>query len=362
MKNRLDDILAKALEEKDVLEHDELKHLLTCEEPGELAALYRAAYRMKERHIGRKVSLRGLVEMSDLCVKDCYYCGIRRSNRAVPRFAMTRDEILRAVRLAREYGYSSIVLQSGERSDPAFVDFVEEIVREIKRIDDFGITLSCGEQSSETYRRWFAAGAHRYLLRIESSSRTLYRTLHPDDAMHDWETRRRCLDFIRDAGFQLGTGVMIALPRQTADDLASDLEFFREVDADMIGMGPYLPHHQTPLGREFPELDAEKTLETGLKMIAAARLYLRDVNIAATTALQTLSPADGRERGLLAGANVVMPNIGDTAYRRGYQLYENKPDLDENLPEIRRKLEASLQSIGETVAEGWGDSPHFASK
>ncbi len=359
---QLDKILNKALQDSSPLDREELGFLLDITDPGQLQKLYRAAYQMKERYIGRRVSLRGLIEISDYCVKDCLYCGIRKSNANVPRFAMTKAEILQAAELGREYGYSSLVLQSGERSDPAFVDFVEDAVRSIREIGDFGITLSCGEQTRETYQRWFDAGAHRYLLRIESSDREFYGTLHPADSLHDWDKRRHCLDLIRETGYQLGTGVMSGLPGQKTSHLVSDLEFFREVDADMIGMGPYLPHHETPMGKLITSFDPEKALETGLKMIAVTRLFLRDVNIASTTALQALSPADGRERGLLAGANVIMPNIGDIAYRRGYQLYENKPNIDENRLETRRKLEESIHAIGETIIHGWGDSPHFAAK
>ena len=211
-------------------------------------------------------------------------------------------------------------------------------------------------------RRWFDAGAHRYLLRIESSDPALYAKLHPAD--HSYAARVESLRLLRKTGYQVGTGVMVGLPGQTTANLVHDLEFFKSLDVDMIGMGPYIVHHDTPLGRQFPDAgsDAGRQLELGLKMIAVTRLHLRNVNIASTTALQALAP-NGRELGLLAGANVIMPNIGDLAYRKGYLLYENKPGTDENAGTAREKLERAVAAIGESIAYGeWGDSPHFAAR
>lgn len=340
---------------------EELEYLLTREEPEELEALYHAAYTVKLRWIDNRVRLRGLVEISNRCTKDCFYCGIRRSNRNVKRFAMSREEILDDARLAIRFRYGSIVLQGGERTDPANTEFIEETVRAIKALPEgnLGITLSLGEQPLETYQRWFRAGAHRYLLRIEASDPELYAKLHPAD--HSYDARVEALRNLRRAGFQVGTGVMIGLPYQTVRNLVHDIEFFRKLDVDMIGMGPYIVHHETPLGKQFPDFGSNpaRQLELGLKMIAVTRLQLKDVNIASTTALQALAP-DGRERGLLAGANVIMPNIGDISYRRGYLLYENKPGLDENAATVRENLERSIYSIGEEIAYGeWGDPLHF---
>jgi len=357
----LNEILARAVAGKEP-GRDELAFLLGLEAPAELDALYRAAYRVKLDCIDSKVRLRGLIEISDICRKNCFYCGIRSGNQKVERFEMSLDEIMDAARLAAEFRYGSVVLQAGERTDARWTEFVEEAVRNIKTIDGgrLGITLSLGEQSEETYRRWFAAGAHRYLLRIESSDPELYAKLHPPD--HRYAERIEALRALRRTGYQVGTGVMIGLPGQTVEHLVRDIEFFKSLDADMIGMGPYLVHHDTPLGRQFPECggDAARRLERGLAMIAVTRLCLRDVNIASTTALQALAP-DGRELGLLAGANVIMPNIGDLAYRKGYLLYDNKPGTDENAQTAREKLERAVAAIGESIAyDEWGDSRHFA--
>jgi biotin synthase len=263
--------------------------------------------------------------------------------------------------IARDCGYGNIVLQSGEVESEENTALVEEVLRRIGKCcaDGFGVTLSLGEQSDETYRRWREAGAHRYLLRIETSNPELYAKLHPEG--HSWHRRRECLRSLRRNGYQVGSGVMCGLPGQTLCDLAADIAFFSEEDLDMIGMGPYIPHADTPLGRDAawnPRIAAER-LDLALRMIAVVRLHLHDVNIAASTALHALAP-DGRERGLLAGANVIMPNVTDVKYRFDYRLYEGKPADDENSPGSREALERSVSAIGEKFL--WnvrGDSPHW---
>jgi len=343
-------------------DRQDLVHLLGLESETERNELYQQAYKVKLAEVGRKVYFRGIVEFSNVCTKNCYYCGIRRDNREVDRFTMTDDEVMECIQAAHLYRYGSVVLQSGERTDAAFVERVETLVRRIKEIGDgeLGITLSLGEQSIETLQRWFDAGAHRYLLRIESSNPDLYHSLHPDD--HDFRQRLDCIENLRTIGYQVGTGVMIGLPGQTLEDLANDILFFKDHDIDMIGMGPYIVHHNTPLADKMPDFDPARQLRLGLNMIAATRLFLRDVNIAATTALQALDPK-GREMGLQAGANIIMPNITHTRYRNGYQLYDNKPCLDENAGMCRFCLDKRIDTIGEEVGYGeWGDSPHFLKK
>ena len=364
---RLREILARAEARRGVLSEAELAFLLRLETPEELRMLFDAAYRVKLREVGNKVHLRGLIELGNRCVKNCLYCGIRRDNTRENRFTLTMDEVLAGAEQILAFGYGSLVLQAGERTDAGWVDFITEAVTKIKALGHgaLGITLSLGEQTEEVYRCWFEAGAHRYLLRIESSSPELYAKLHPADALHAFAPRLEALHALRRAGYQVGTGVMSGLPGQTAEELARDLLFFRDLDIDMIGMGPYLPHHATPLGKMVlaeGSYDPARQLAIGLKMIAAARLLLHDVNIASTTALQALAP-DGRERGLLAGANVMMPNVTATAYRSDYQLYDNKPGCDENAEASRAALERSVAAVGETVEYGtWGDSPHFRNR
>ena len=336
-----------------------LAELLSVRDPGQLAELYAAAYAIKRSEVTPTVYFRGLIEFSNLCSKDCLYCGIRRS-RPLHRYTMDPEEILDCARFAFENRYGSIVLQSGERRDQAFTELVAELLREITSESRGGlaITLSCGEQDEATYRRWHEAGAARYLLRIETSSRRLYGRLHPDD--HSYDERLRCLHSLREIGYQVGTGVMIGLPFQTIEELADDILFFYDHDIDMIGMGPYVPHHATPLGSDPAAAIAtdEERLELALKMIAVTRLVLADVNIASTTALQSLD-AQGRELGLQAGANVIMPNLTPVKYRGDYLLYDGKPCIDEDAAHCLGCLAKRIQSIGEEI--GWGksgDSPH----
>ena len=325
-----------------------------------LDSLTRRAYETKVLIWGRRVALRGLVEFSNVCEKNCLYCGIRRGNASVVRYRMDEGEILDAVAWAAENRYGSVVLQSGETAAEANTAFVERVLMRIRERfgDSLGVTLSLGEQSEETYRRWKDAGAHRYLLRIETSNPELYARIHP--ANHSWQARLQCLRTLKRLGFITGTGVMIGLPGQGIDDLARDVEFFRDEGVDMVGMGPYLVHPGTPLAEDpAARVDPKSLLELTLRMIAATRLTIPDANIAATTALQAIDP-EGREKGLLAGANVVMPNVTPLKYRGEYILYPNKPCIGEESELCRGCLERRVKSIGEEIAWGErGDPLHF---
>ncbi|MFU8780992.1 MAG: [FeFe] hydrogenase H-cluster radical SAM maturase HydE [Kiritimatiellia bacterium] len=325
-----------------------------------LSELYQQAYAIKTQCVGTKVYYRGLIEFSNICAKDCLYCGIRRSNDKVDRYDIPDDEIVEAARWAHQQRYGSIVLQGGERSTPAFTTRIENLLQRIHREtgNDLGITLSLGEQPRATYQRWLAAGAKRYLLRIETSNPTLYAAIHPPD--HNFEERVACLRTLQELGWQTGTGVMIGIPGQTTADLVQDIRFFQKMDIDMIGMGPYIPHDQTPLAQLTAHFDGTRQLQRALTMIALTRITLRDVNIAAATALQALDP-QGRERGLEVGANIIMPNLTETRYRTGYQLYNGKPCMDENAGMCRFCLAGRIASVGESIGYGeHGDAPHFA--
>ena len=359
----LDQIKYKSDNELD-LSSDELKYILEISDLEEMKKLFDISYKVKEKNIGRKVWFRGIIEFSNICKKDCYYCGIRKSNKTVERFTMKEEEILKGAKWAYDHNYGSVVLQSGERDDDNFIDFITSVLKKIKTLSngELGITLSLGEQTLETYKKWFNAGAHRYLLRIETTNKELYKKLHPPD--HDFEKRKECLYLLKQAGFQVGTGVMIGLPGQTTDDLINDILFFKELDVDMIGMGPYLVSENTPTAQLVEDFDSikERQYHLGLKMIAAVRLFLRDVNIASTTALQALKTY-GREMGLRAGANIIMPNVTDTFYRPNYQLYNDKPCVDENSDLCIDCLESRIVKIDEEIGFGeWGDSPHFIKK
>jgi len=349
---------------KDDFTKDDIVALFLLIDFVDIEKLFKAAYQIKLKHVGNTVWLRGLIELSNICTKDCYYCGIRKSNKDVERFTVDFDEVVSEAVWIKEHRYGSLVMQSGERSDEKFVDTVEELLKKIheKTGNSLGVTLSLGEQTQETYERWRAAGAHRYLLRIESTNRDIFETIHPNNDLHNYDTRLECLRRLRKAGYQVGTGVMQGLPGQTMEDLASDVLFFKDIDIDMVGMGPYIPHNGTPLGIEvgdYSEKQKEDAVTLGLKMIAVTRLVLKDVNIASTTALQALSPL-GREHGLLAGANVLMPNVTDTKFRSGYQLYNDKPAINENADESRLGLERSVENIGEKIGyDLQGNSTHW---
>lgn len=339
---------------------EELAELVSLDDEARCGRLRAAASALKKEVMGPVVYFRGLIEFSNVCTKNCLYCGIRRDSR-IKRYTMTREEILECAHFAHAHRYGSVVLQAGERDDPAFVDFVDDLVKSIKELSDgkLGITLSVGEQTKETYARWFASGAHRYLLRIETSSRELYQKLHP--AGHDYERRVACLSTLRDVGYQVGTGVMIGFPHQTAKDLARDILFFQEHDVDMVGMGPYVLHEQTPLAPEVDNTEEAKQtrLRLALNMVALTRLVLQDVNIAAATALQSLHP-QGREQAIQAGANVIMPNLTPTQYRESYLLYENKPCTNEDSDMCRGCLQKRIESVGERIGwDEWGDAKHF---
>ena len=348
---------------KDRLDREDLEYLMGIEDEAELDILYRKAYEIKEKNVGKKVYYRGLIEFSNLCVKDCSYCGIRKSNKNTEHFMMSKEEILTSARWIYENNYGSLVLQAGERQDKEFVDFVEEVVKDIKEMSQgkLGVTLSLGEQTKETYERWYKAGAHRYLLRIETSNEKLYKTLHPEDVAHDFTTRIKCLEYLREAGYQVGTGVMIGLPGQTVGDLVEDILFYEKHNIDMIGMGPYIIHDETPMGAEHRDtvISKEKRVKLGLKMIALSRIYLKDVNIAATTALQGLDPL-GREKGLKAGANILMPVTTAAEHRAKYQLYNGKPCIDDTADQCKKCLAGRVGTVGDKIAYGeWGDSPHY---
>ena len=331
--------------------------------PGEdTKAIFKKAKEIKRIHIGNKVYFRGLIEFSNICDKDCYYCGIRKSNTNVNRYNISDEGILNAARFAYENDFGSIVIQGGELRNKAFVNRIDNLLKEIKRISNnkLGITLSLGEQSEETYKRWFDSGAHRYLLRIEASNKELYYKIHPDSALHDFDERLECLNRLKKTGYQTGTGVMIGLPFQSTEDLANDLLFFRNMDMDMIGMGPYIEHKETPLYNYKDTLmPLNDRFNLTLKMIAILRIMQKDINIAAATALQAIDPI-GREKAIEIGANIIMPNITPSSFRTNYRLYENKPCTDEGEDDCINCLEVRIKLVKAEIAYGkWGDSKHF---
>ncbi|MEI6455993.1 MAG: [FeFe] hydrogenase H-cluster radical SAM maturase HydE [bacterium] len=347
--------------QKEFLAREDILNLLSTGHD-ESRNIFEKAREIKLKHVGNRVYFRGLVEFSNYCSKNCYYCGIRSGNKRYQRYELTDIEVLEAARFASDNRYASMVIQSGERSTKSFVSRIESLLYKIhdQTKGALHITLSLGEQSEETYLRWFEAGAHRYLLRVEVSNSELYKKLHPSDKRHDHQRRIDALRILRKTGYQVGTGVMIGLPFQTLGDLAGDLLFFRDFDVDMVGMGPYLEHEDTPLYKYrdllLPQLER---FRLSLKMIAILRIIMKDINIAATTAMQTIDP-QGREKALMVGANVIMPNLTPVKYRNDYLLYENKPCIDEDAAACQTCLETRIRMAGDEIGYGeWGDSKHF---
>jgi biotin synthase len=355
----IDKILAK----KELTKKDIIVLLSVNQEDSKL--LFEKSETIKKEYVGNKVYFRGLIEFSNRCEKNCDYCGIRAGNDKVARYNLSDKEILDAARFAYDNHYASVVLQSGEIANEVFSRRIEMLVNEMKRFSDgkLGITLSLGEQEEDTYLRWFEAGAHRYLLRIEASNPELYRKIHPQNQKHDFTTRLQCLQSLRNIGYQVGTGVMIGLPFQTVGDLADDLLFLKAFDIDMVGMGPYIEHPETPMYRYRDLLlPKQERFFLALKMIAVLRILMQDINIAAATALQAIDPM-GREKAIKIGANIIMPNITPGVYRNNYNLYENKPCVDENPDDCTQCLEARISMTGNTIGyDEWGDSNHFKKK
>jgi len=328
----------------------------------DMELLFNHAARIKQQYIGNTVHLRALVELSNSCEKDCYYCGIRKSNSNVHRYSISEDEVLEAVRFAYENGYGSVAIQSGEIQSPAFTEKINRILLKTREMTngELGITLSCGEQSEKTYRKWFESGTKRYLLRVETSNPELYRKLHPNTRKHSVQKRFEALETLKSIGYQTGTGVMIGLPFQTVEDLADDLLFMKNFDIVMCGMGPYIEHHETPLFAYKDSLmPLKERFNLSLKMIAILRILMPDINIAATTALQTIEK-NGREQAIQIGANVLMPNITPRKYRDDYFLYENKPVSNQSNEDDLKVLEKSLAAIGCRIGYGeQGNSRRF---
>ena len=275
--------------------------------------LYRQADQVRHDAVGDEVHLRGLIEFSNICRNDCLYCGLRRSNKKLGRYRLSEKEIVETARAAAAMGFKTIVLQGGE--DLHFDQTMMcRIIEQIKRLD-VALTLSIGEREYADYKAWRDAGADRYLMRIETTDRELYHRLNPGMS---WEHRHECLLMIRELGYELGAGIMVGQPGQTVESIAHDLLYLKEIGIDMAGIGPFIPHPETPLAGE-----TGGTLEQALRTMAVMRLLMPDINIPATTAMESLHP-QGRIMALQAGANVVMPNVTEGEYRRLYELYPGK--------------------------------------
>ena len=324
----------------DTLDRSSIIELLTVTPADEL---YRQADEVRREGVGDDVHLRGLIEFSNICRNDCLYCGIRRGNRQVQRYRMTEEELVETAKRAAALGFQTIVLQSGE---DLYFDQVRtcRIIEQIKRLD-VALTLSVGERDYEDYKAFRDAGADRYLIRIETTDRDLYHRLNPGMS---WEHRHECLLMIRELGYELGSGIMVGLPGQTVESIADDLLYLKDICIDMAGIGPFIPHPETPLANE-----SGGTLEQALRTMAVMRLLMPDINIPATTAMESLHP-QGRIMALQAGANVVMPNVTEGEYRRLYELYPGKICVNDTPAHCRSCIGLKIRSIGRTIGQGRG--------
>ncbi len=305
--------------------------------------LFSLADKIRRENVGDEVHLRGLIEFSNICHCFCKYCGLRCENKELDRYRILPDNIVKYAQKAVEMGYKTIVLQSGE---DAF--YTKEILCDIiKRIKEFDValTLSIGERSFEDYKAFRDCGADRYLIRIETTDRALYKKMHPN---MDFDNRLRCLKDLKKLGYEVGTGCLVGLPEQTVESLADDVLFFKEINADMIGIGPFIAHPHTPL-KDIPNGD----FTLALKVMALTRILLKNINIPATTAMETLNP-NGRIIALQSGANVVMPNVTTTEYRAKYEIYPNKICINENPSQCYNCIGGKIRSIGRTVSTGYG--------
>lgn len=305
--------------------------------------LFSLADKIRKEYVGDEVHLRGLIEFSNICKCTCKYCGLRYENSEVDRYRISTPSILSTAKKACAAGYKTIVLQSGE--DRFFSQKVMcEIIEEIKKLD-VALTLSIGERSFDDYKTFKESGADRYLIRIETTDKNLYKEMHPNMS---FENRVRCLKDLKTLGYEVGTGCLVGLPSQTIESLAGDILFFKEINADMIGIGPFIAHPQTPLKN-----CANGDLTLSLKVMALTRIMLKNINIPATTAMETLNP-DGRLMALQSGANVIMPNVTDVNYCEKYDIYPNKAHLDDDILHSRKIVEDKLKTIGRTVAKDYG--------
>lgn len=340
--------LLEKLEKERMLTKDQWIQLIGSREvyESQAAAL---AKRIREEHFGNQIYVRGLIEFTNYCKNDCYYCGIRRSNRNAERYRLTMEQILECTDTGYELGFRTFVLQGGE--DGYYTDErLEEIIKAIKeKHPDCALTLSLGERSRKSYELFYQAGADRYLLRHETADAGHYQRLHPEEM--SYEHRMNCLKELKAIGYQVGCGFMVGSPGQTEETLAEDMLFIQEFQPHMVGIGPFVPHHETPFGKE-PGGSVEDTLY----LLSLIRILEPTVLLPATTALGTIDPR-GREKGILAGANVVMPNLSPTNVRKKYELYDNKICTGDEAAECRSCLSNRMKTIGCELVTHRGDAP-----
>ena len=311
--------------------------------------LFSYADSVRKKYVGGEIHLRGLIEFSNYCKNTCKYCGLRCENKNIERYRILEDEILEHAKNAANLGFKTIVLQSGE-DNYYTVNRMCNIISEIKKLN-VALTLSIGEKTFEEYKAYKDAGADRYLIRIETTDENLYSKMHPGMSL---ENRKRCLRDLKTLGYEVGSGCLVGLPNQSIESLADDILFFKEIAADMIGVGPFIPHPDTPLK------DASKgSFFLALKVMAITRILLKDINIPATTAMESIQK-DGRIIALQSGANVVMPNVTTTEYRQKYEIYKGKACINENPTKCLGCITNKIKLIGRSVSKDFGSHKKVA--
>jgi len=335
------------IREKQNITYEEMTYLLSCTDEDILACLKNTAREVADSIYGKDIYIRGLIEFTNICKNDCYYCGIRRSNCNVNRYRLTAQEILECAEEGYRLGFRTFVLQGGEDmhyTDECLCDIISAIK---KKYPYTAVTLSIGERSKESYKAYFDAGADRYLLRHETADEAHYKMLHPDEMSYD--NRIKCLETLKETGYQVGCGFMVGSPWQTTETLYKDLMLIKKLKPQMVGIGPFIPHHDTP----FADKKAG-TLEMTLRLLSIIRLLHPHVLLPATTALGTID-AKGREMGILAGANVVMPNLSPGSIRKDYQLYDNKICTGDEAAECIECLGRRMAGIGYRIVSDRGN-------
>jgi len=372
------------------LNRDEILHWLRETDSKKLQSLWHQADEVRKNSVGDEVHLRGLIEISNLCRRQCLYCGIRSGNKKISRYRLSTEEVLHCAALAVKFGYGSIVIQSGEDTEIA-TDWIAEIVERIKSTTNLAITLSLGERSEADWKTWKAAGADRYLLRFETSNEKLFQAIHPPHPESPvYRFRIEMLGDLQKIGYEVGGGIMVGIPGQTYNDLVKDILLFKELQLDMVGLGPFLPHPHTPLGKLFPPdlesglfrptqwSESQKTFfrRNGLEppgltdqvscdenftftVLALVRILCPAINLPSTTAVATIDGKSGRKNGLSRGANVVMPNLTPMKYREKYEIYPNKAAIHQTPEETYKQVMQHLQEIGRIPGKGAGTSGNY---
>ena len=344
--SRLDDILNR-LYRAEVPDRADIIALLSLEDPAQIERLIEFADDVRKEHVGDGVLLRGIVEFSNHCNNNCAYCGLKKDNESLARYRLTADEILGCIESIYNSGIRTVVLQAGEE-DSCDAAWLADVVKAIKQRFDMAITLSVGERSYEDYKLWREAGADRYLLKIETTDKHLYSTLHPEMS---FDNRVECLKILKSLGYQTGSGCMVGLAGQTVETLADDILYFAREKFDMLGIGPFIPHQDTPLKDA-----AAGKLEMVFKMLAVTRIVTKDTHMPATTAVGSIGGGDKRTKALASGANVMMPNYTPQPYKKLYEIYPGKRCIDEPSGACANCMEGLANSIGRHIDYSRGDS------